>query len=262
MIVGTLQLGDLVVEIGRLLLQRLALGRLLSLALLCFGQPLLRIAVAATPFALLAPGAAVAFAIGGGFARLGRSFCALVGDGACVPGRCGAGAFDLLFEPRRIRQGGQRLLGHRNRIAGRVQHRIEILLPLGERAALGLDPLERRGGRIGRARRIARVAFARQSGGPRFIGERAEALHFGHGRVALGKRVRDRGLAAGKLSCQRRKPISADQPLGGRGAGAGRHEPIPPAQAAVGRDQPLANRKHLPLVFIGNRDLPQAAQKF
>ena len=71
----------------------------------------------------------------------------------------------------------------------------------------------------------------------------------------------DRGLAAGKLASQLRKPIGAHQPLGGRGTGAGRHEAVPPAQSAIARDQPLANRQRLPSILIGDCDLPQAAQQ-
>ena len=178
-----------------------------------------------------------------------------------MPGRCGAGAFDLLLEPRRIGKAASACsaTATESRAASSTGSRSSCRWASAPRWASIRSSAEAAASAARAASRASRsLASAR---GPRLVGERAKALHFGQGRVALGKRVRDRGLAAGKLGCQLPKPISADQPLGGRGAGAGRHEAIPPAQAAVARDQPLANRKHLPLVFIGNRDLPQAAQQ-
>ena len=88
-------------------LQLGTLGRLLFLAVDRQSEALLGVVLALAPFGLLARRGAQALAIGRRFARLGRGFGALVGDGR--GGRSGGvpSSLDFLLQNRWIGQSGE-----------------------------------------------------------------------------------------------------------------------------------------------------------
>ena len=190
----------------------------------------------------------MAFAVGGGFARPGRGFGALVGDGRCAP------------PPQSPRAPSTRARAPPDRAAPQAparpppRHRRRLRPPASDRprarrarsrwassrssAAAAASPA-RAASRASRSAASAAVRAA--SAGARNARSSASAP------VALRERRCDRRFEAGQLAGQLGQPVGADQPLGGRGARAGRDEAVPPAQPAVARDQPLADRQRLPL---------------
>ena len=224
-----------------------ALGRLLLLPLDGLGEPLLGVAQPLAPFGLLARGGAQPLAVGGRFARLGRGFGALVGDGRGGGRRRCARAPDILLQRRRIRQGGERLLGGGDGVAGRFQHRLEIGLPLrrarraAPRSARARPPRHRRPVR----RRAHRVSAASAACAGLFGLASAIAPSPRGPRRAPASACSTSAARARAIRPPARQPVGAQQPLGGSGAGADRDEPVPAPQSPVASDQPLADRKRL-----------------
>ncbi len=109
LVVGMLQLDDLGIELGRLRLQLRPLGRLLLLPFYCRGEPLLRVGLPLAPLGLFAPRRVGSLPIRSRFARLGRCFCALVGNrGGCR--RCAATrSLDILLQGGGVGEAGERL---------------------------------------------------------------------------------------------------------------------------------------------------------
>ena len=73
-------------------------------------------------------------------------------------------------------------------------------MALGKTGTLRFDSLERGGGGIHRAARLARVALGGERGGAGFLGVRAALLHRRQGGVAPGKPTRDRLFERRKLA--------------------------------------------------------------
>src|SRR5256885_16702891 len=104
------ELADFQIELSRFLFEFDALRRLLLLPVDRLSKPLLRIALALAPFALLPRGGAEPLAVCGGLARLGCGFCAFLGNRRGCGRSRSARPFHVMLESRRIRQRAKRTL--------------------------------------------------------------------------------------------------------------------------------------------------------
>ncbi len=129
------------------------------------------------------------------------------------------------------------------------------------RLALGIQPIDGRGSRVGRPLRLTNLALGGGTGLALRLALGPPALDIASGIVARGGRAFDGLLQRRQLLVEVGQPVGADQPLGGRRARPGRDEAVPAPQHAVARDQPLPDRKLLARILVGDTDLPQPAQQ-